>query len=303
MSQIEVKHLKMISSIARTGNMTKSAQNLFITQSALSQQLKDIESKLSADLFYRTRKKMILTPIGKKVLKTADKVIEQLEDTELEIAKIVSGESGELKVGTQCIFCYKWLPKVLAVFQEKYPNIEFEIGRSIAFEEELESKQFDLVITAGQQIKDHFKSYMLFEDQMVCIVSNSHPLSALPYVKWEDFGGECLISHSDKQSNRFYKGILKPIGVELRRFMTIEQPQAIIEMVSAGFGISMFPKWALKNVMESSNIKALSITGHGIPVTWSATVLKAQDVMGYQKEFINIVSKMNLTNTPLELRS
>ena len=58
MSQLEVKHLKMISFIAKTGNMTKAAEKLFISQSALSQQLKDIEGRLNVDLFSRTRKKI-----------------------------------------------------------------------------------------------------------------------------------------------------------------------------------------------------------------------------------------------------
>ncbi|MCP3901663.1 MAG: LysR family transcriptional regulator, partial [Desulfobacteraceae bacterium] len=164
MSQLEIKHLKMISSIAKTGNMTKAAEKLFISQSALSQQLKDIEGRLNVDLFSRTRKKMSLTSTGKKLLQTAEHVIEKLEDAELEIEKIVSGDKGELKVGTQCLFCYKWLPKIMTTFQDKYPNVEFEIGSSVDLYNELESGKYDLVITGAGVGVDDFVHAPLFND-------------------------------------------------------------------------------------------------------------------------------------------
>src|SRR5210317_1728048 len=127
MNHLEIKHLRMLCTIVATGNMTKAAGTLCLSQSAISQQLKDIESKLQVDLFFRTRKRMLLTPIGKKLLKTAKQVVGLVEGAELEIARIVSGDRGELKVGTQCLFCFKWLPGVMRTFQKKFPNITVEI--------------------------------------------------------------------------------------------------------------------------------------------------------------------------------
>lgn len=296
MSQLEIKHLKMIRSIAKTGNMTKAAESLFISQSALSQQLKDIEGRLNVDLFFRTPKKMILTPTGKKLLKTAEQVIETLEDTELEIAKMVSGDSGEFKVGTQCLFCYKWLPRVLAVFQDKFPNIEFEIGTSVNLIQELETKKYDVIITGAGANDDKFTCLPLFQDQMVCIMKNGHPLTTRPYIRLEDFNGSCLISHSEKKHNKFYQAALKPEGIEPKKFITIGQPQAIIEMVAAGFGISIVPGWAVKSALEANQISAVPITRKGLPLTWNATFLKNNAAPVFQKEFINIVGRMNITD-------
>jgi len=252
MGQLEIKHLKMISSIARTGNMTKAAEALFISQSALSQQLKDIEGKLNVDLFFRTSRKMILTSTGKELLQVAEGIIETLEASELEIARRVSGESGEFRVGTQCLFCYKWLPGVLAKFQEKFPNIEFEIGSSISPERELAEKIYDVIIgtAVGERGNETFSTHPLFEDQMVCI-------------------------------------------------MTIAQPQAIIEMVASGFGISAVPRWAIRSALEANQLSALPITRNGFPLTWHATFLKNSAVPVFQKEFINIVGRMNLSETPI----
>lgn len=283
----------MIQSIAKTGNMTRAAERLFVSQSALSQQLKDIEGKLNIDLFFRTRKKMILTSTGKKLLQTADNIIETLEDTELEIAKMVSGDSGEFKVGTQCIFCYKWLPGVLAIFQKKFPNIDFELGSSINPYAELEEKKYDLIITGAGMEVEPFCVTPLFKDQMVCIMAKGHPLSTHPFFRLEDFKDSCVIAHDDKKQNRFYQTALKPSGIEPRKMMTIAQPQAIIEMVAAGLGISIVPRWAVKSILEEKQISALPITQKGVPLTWNATFPKNIAVPVFQKEFINIVRKIN----------
>jgi LysR family transcriptional regulator, regulator for metE and metH len=298
MNHLEIKHLRMIRSIAETGNMTQSADRLFLSQSALSQQLKDIEGKLKVDLFFRTRRKMILTTTGKKLLQTAEHVIEALEDAELEIARRAAGDRGELKVGTQCIFCYKWLPRVMEIFQGKFPNIEFEIGNSEDLAGELETKKFDLIITATPSPGDNYAYSPLFKDQLVCILPENHPFSVQPCIHWQDFSRMNLISHVEKGKNKVYQTFLKPRGIEPRRFMTVGQPHAIIEMVASGFGVGVFPRWAVKDSLMATGIIARPITRNGLPITWNAACLRNSNIPVFQDEFINIVSKMNLADQP-----
>lgn len=297
MGQLEIKHLKMIQSIANAGSMTRAAENLFITQSALSQQLKDIEGKLNIDLFFRTRKQMILTPTGKKLLKTAENVIEALEETELEIARIVSGDSGEFRVGTQCLFCYKWLPQVLSAFQAKFPNIEFELGSSLNPQKELAEKTFDVIISGTPFEEGLFSFSPLFRDQLVCIMNHDNPLSGQAFVRLDDFNGVCLISHADKTNNGVYQRLLKPNGIEPKKIMIISQPAAIMEMVAAGFGMAIVPNWAARDGIESDQIKALPITRQGIPITWGVVYLKNSTLQVYQSEFIRMVGKIHPVNS------
>ena len=293
MNQLELKHLKMIQAIAETGNITRAADKLFITQSALSQQLKDIESRLKTDLFFRTHKKMILTSIGGNLLKTADQVIGIVNEAEAEIAKTVSGEKGELKVGTHCIFCYKWLPSAMNSFQRRFPGVKFEIGASDEPSAELESKKFDIVITTASSPDDNCEYTPLFSDQLVCILPAKHPLSAQPFIRLEDFVGMDMISHAEKSKNRFYQITLKPRGIEPGRFMTVGQPQAIIDMVAAGFGVGVFPGWAVRSSLSSPDIIALPISRNGLPLTWHAAFLKRINPPIFLNEFIRIVKGIN----------
>ncbi len=293
MNYLEVKHLRMIRSIAETGNMTRAAERLFLTQSALSQQLRDIEGKLKVDLFHRTPRKMILTAAGKKLIDTAGHVIDALEDAELDIAKQVSGDRGELKVGTQCIFCYKWLPRVMKTFQEKFPNIEFEIGTSEDPFQDLETRRYDLVITVGPPVDSTYSFSPLFKDQLICILPQSHALSTRPYIRLEDFRDLDLISHAEKAKNRFYQNMLRPNAIEPKRLMTVGQSQAIIELVASGFGISVFPRWAVRTAIGQIPIVARPITAKGVPVTWYAVSLRNGKPPIFLTQFLSIVAKTN----------
>lgn len=291
MKHLEVKHLRMICAIAETGNMTKAAQRLFISQSGLSQQLKDIETKIGTNFFLRTRKKMLLTESGKTLLKTADQILETLEDTELEIAKMVTGDKGELKVGTQCIFCYQWLPIVMTFFVKKFPNIDFELGNCTDLIADLESKKFDLIISGAPIKDDRFASSPLFEDQIVCIMAKDHPLSAQEFLSLEDFGRFNLITHDEKEYSKLYQYVLKPKGIEPKRFMVISQSQAIIEMIASGFGLATYPQWAVQPLLSSQNITYRPITRKGFPLTWHVHYLRRNHRPIYHEEFIHIVKK------------
>jgi LysR family transcriptional regulator for metE and metH len=295
MNHLEIKHLRMICAIAESSNMTRAAEKLCITQSALSQQLKDIESKLEIALFFRTRKKMILTEVGKQLLDTAVEVLEAVDRAERKISRKMKGEKGELKVGTQCIFCYKWLPQVMQSFHAKFPHIEIEVGNSVDLIEELEVKKYDLIISGAIAPSEVHTAVPLFKDQLVCIMPKDHPLAACSFIQLDDFTENNLLSYTEKNKNRFYQLVLKPKGIEPKKIMNVGAPQAIIEMVLSGFGISIFPRWAVSEAMKTLPIVARPITTKGFPLTWHAVSLTNSHMPIYQQEFIRSISSLNVT--------
>ncbi len=284
----------MIRAIAESGNMTRAAEKLYVSQSALSQQLKGIENKLEVELFYRIRKKMVLAPNGRKLLKTADQVIDLLDDAEFEIAKLTGSNSGELKLGTHCIFCFKWLPGILADFQKQFPNVDLEIGTSHDPATELEQKKFDIVVSARSLPEDSYEEQLLFQDQLVCIMEKEHPLAAQNYIRLEDFQGESLISHAEKGESKFYELLLQPKGIEPKRFMTVGQPLAIVELVVSGLGVSVFPLWAVTSTLETGALVAKPISREGVPLTWRALFMKGNNIPIYQNEFIKMMQRANV---------
>jgi LysR family transcriptional regulator for metE and metH len=274
--------------------MTKSAEELCVSQSALSQQLKDIESKLQVDLFYRTRKKMVLTESGRKLLEVAEQVVDVLEEKELELTRMAEGECGELKVGTHCIFCFKWLPTIMAGYREKYPKVELELGTSYDPLLDLEQKKFDIVISAREYPKQSCDQHPLFHDELVCIMQNTHPLAGQQYVRVEDFQNISMISHAEKQDSKLYDLLLGEKGIEPQRYMMVGQPHAIVELVVSGLGVSVFPLWAVKSAVDAGMLAARPICKSGVPLTWSALSLKGNNVPAYRKEFVLMMQRMHI---------
>src|SRR5262245_28198135 len=125
--QLEVRHLRLIQAIAEEGSVTKAGNRLFLTQSALSHQLRDLESKLGATLFTRVNKKMLLTSAGQRILVAANEILEQLDRVEEDVKRIASNREGVLRISTECYTCYHWLPPVLKTFNIEYPGIDVKI--------------------------------------------------------------------------------------------------------------------------------------------------------------------------------
>src|SRR5919108_6468138 len=90
-AKLEIRHLKLLAAVAEEGSVTDAGKRLYLTQSALSHQLRDAEEKLGTALFLRLGKKMVLTPAGEKLLACAQNVLEELAQTESQIEALNGG--------------------------------------------------------------------------------------------------------------------------------------------------------------------------------------------------------------------
>lgn len=296
MTNLEIKHLRMIRMIARTKNLTQAAKKLFVSQPALSQQLKEIEAKLGTALFFRTGKSMILTRIGKRLLNHARIIIDEIEKAELEVIKAVNGEAGELKIGVRCLFCYKWLPQVINLFQNKYPNVDLEISNSSDPEKDLISKAWDITISTAPVLNPKVSFTPLFEDEFLCVMSQEHPLSQRKFLEIADFQGVDMISMVEKTGPSFYAFFFKNKGIKLRRYMTITHPEAVVDLVEANLGIALLPKWFIFPYTKTRNIHTCHLTAKKTILQWKAGFLKEKTIPPFQKEFINIITSYPITD-------
>ena len=103
---LEVRHLRLVLGIADAGSMTKAAERLFLTQSALSHQLRDIEARFETPFFLRLGRRMVLTAAGRRVLETARRVVGDIERAEEDIRRLAGDTEGVIRVCTQCYTGY-----------------------------------------------------------------------------------------------------------------------------------------------------------------------------------------------------
>src|SRR4029078_4740838 len=124
---LEVRHLRLVSAVAELGSLTRAGDRLHLTQSALSHQLRDIESRLGAPVFLRIGKRLVLTPAGDRLLASAKEVLAQLQRTEEEIRRMGREQAGVLRLTAECYTCYHWLPPLLMHYRRRFPRVEVRI--------------------------------------------------------------------------------------------------------------------------------------------------------------------------------
>ncbi len=287
---MEIRHLKLIKEVAETKSLTKAKEALFLSQSALSHQLKEIESQLGTQLFYRVNKQLILTTAGKMVLGSAEKVLRELENTEKSIKKYISGDSGTLRLATQCYTCYHWLPSLMTNFKKDFPSVEIEIFHSNneSIEEQVLKGKIDLAVIYEPSEKAGLAYHELFRDEMVALAPRDHPWSKKEYLNPEDFADQSIIIHSfPLESISLFSQVLIPNNVQPKNVIQIQVVEAAIEMVKAGFGVKVMAKWIIEPFLKDHDIQLIPVTKRGIHRTWFAVTLEQEDCPQYLQNFVN----------------
>ncbi len=295
--ELEVRHLKLVAAIAAEGSVTRAAQRLHLTQSALSHQLRDVEEHLGTPVFERLSKKMILTLAGERLLRTAEQVLGELGRAEAEIQRARTGTYELLRLSTHCYTCYHWLPSRLALFERKFPNVEVRIvveATSNPFEALLQGK-LDLAIV-HTPVQHRMLWYQpLFRDELVVIVSRKHPLARQTHFPLQAFADETLLIYPPRERSAALKQVLNPAGIVPGCVQEVQLTEAVIELVKAGAGVSILAKWAVAPEIRSGELRALRLTKDGWFRTWSAAMHRNHKNRTVLQEFVDLLVQHPLT--------
>src|SRR5581483_3382536 len=126
-TQLDIRHLKLLTAVADTGTVTGAVDQLHLSQSALSHQLRDAEERLGVELFLRLGKKMVLTQAGERLLQSARRILQELQSAEAQIRSTNGKVGGIIRLSTQCYTFYHWLPPLLKKFHLKFPRMDVSI--------------------------------------------------------------------------------------------------------------------------------------------------------------------------------
>ena len=295
----------MVAAVAASGTVTRAAADVNLTQSAVSHQLRDIEARLGTALFLRVGKRMIPTAAGERVLRTAGRVLEEIEATEDDVRRMGTHQAGVLRVCTQCNTGYHWLPPLLEAFRRKHPHVDVAIAVDCTTRplESLLEGRLDLAIVTQDVQHQQLRVRPLFDDEHAAIVAPHHPFASRPFVRPEDFAGQRLLLYSGSADDSFtVQQILRPAGVEPERISFVMLTEAILEMVKAGLGISVMQTWSVEPAIRSGEVRAIPITATGIRRRWSAVTLRAAPAAPHVEAFIELLAARSLPARKRALR-
>jgi LysR family transcriptional regulator for metE and metH len=289
---MEIRYLKLVRAIVEEGSMANAIEKLHLTPSALSHQLREAELQLGTKIFHRVNKKLILTEAGEKLLAASHVILKELDKVQREIKEIISGETGVIRISTECYTSYHWLPALLKKFHTEFPSIEVRIVFEATHRpiQKLLQGQIDLAITSDPIINDQIEYVELFRDEMVALVSEFHPWISKEYVTAEDFKNENLIIHSEPLDTvTVYERVLKPANVQPKNITILPLTEASVEMVKADMGVLVMPRWALKPHLNSNHVKTIKVTSEGLHRQQFIALLKQEDRPEYFDYFITFL--------------
>jgi LysR family transcriptional regulator, regulator for metE and metH len=287
---LEIRHLKLVRAVTSAGSLTGAGSVLNLTQSALSHQLRDIESRLGTPLFLRVGKRMMLTPAGERLLRSADEVLEAIERTEDSIRQLSGADRGVLRLSTECYTCYHWLPALLKRYRRAHASVEVRIDAEATNDPvtHLIGGRLDVAIVSDPVRDRRVVSRPIFNDEMVIVVDPRHPLASRPFVGPADLATETLLMYSPKEESTIYK-LLSAEGIVPANTHVIQLTEAIVEMAKAGLGFAFLARWAVEPQVRAGSIRALPYTRRGYRRTWSAATLKDMARVPYVREFIDLL--------------
>lgn len=284
---MELRHLQMVKAVAACGNLTKAATQLFLTQSALSHQLREIEADFNTQLFIRDKKQMLLTPAGEVVLQAAETILAEVAQTRSKVRCLTDQESGEVRLCTQCYTSYYWLAGFLRTFQGSYPKVDVKVEMEVVSyntDQYLLNNMIDVAITEGNG-NPKFSYTPLFQDEFLAVVSPDHPWAVRCWVETADFADQPYIMYDipDERSSNFmllFRNRRPP------KVYKITLTEAILEMVKAGLGVAVLPNWVVSPYLQSGQLAAVGITEQRVLRTWYAATLKTKQQLPYTTAFV-----------------
>lgn len=241
---------------------------------------------------------MVLTKAGEKFYETANEVLEKLKDTEQQIKKLVYGESGEIRLSTECYSGYHWLPSVMKQFQLLYPNIELKIVMEATHYplQKLLAGMLDIAITSDPVKDNHIRYIELFQDEMVAVVPEHHPWATKKFVIAEDFATEHLLIHSlPLETVTVHQLVLKPAGVAPKKITPLPLTEASLEMVKADMGIMVMAKWAIQPYLKNNPLRIIKIGKAGLKRKHYVAIMNDKTYPDYFNHFIEFLqTEINL---------
>jgi LysR family transcriptional regulator for metE and metH len=295
---LELRHLETLLSLAECGSLSKAAARLFLTQSALSHQLKTLESHYGAALVEKNVRPLRFTAIGNRLVTLARIVLPLVAEAGRDVARLAQGHAGPLRIAVQCHNCFDWLMPAMDAYRSLWPEVELDIISGFVVDPLplLERAEAELaIIHDPQETHPNVVFSPLFRYQSVALMAPRHPLAAKHWLDASDFATETLITYPvPDEMLDVMKHCLIPAGINPKR-RTAELTVAILQLVASGRGIAALPSWTVGNYIERGYVVSRPITEHGLRCELYAATSTASAEAAYIREFIALTRAQSLT--------
>jgi DNA-binding transcriptional LysR family regulator len=258
------RRLKIFHTVARLLNFTKAAEELHMTQPAVTFQIRQLEEQFNTRLFDRTHNKVTLTEVGKQVYTYSDRILKLYEDMTRSITDMTGDVSGSVTLGASTTIAEYMLPLLIGEFKVKFPEVMINLRESNTEDivSMVENNDIDLGIVEGSVYNKNLLVEECKMDHLVVIMPNDHVLAgekelhvgdfvSYPFISREHGSGtqEVITSYVEKYGN----------GEALNICFELSSPEAIKGAVEAGMGISIVSQATIIKELKLGTLTAIEL--------------------------------------------
>jgi len=256
--------------VANTGNITKAAEELMISQPAISKSIKNLEEQLGGQLFIRTKRGVILTEEGREFYNYINKAMEYIYNAENKFTDLINLNTGTIKIGISSTLTKQFLIPYLEIFHTKYPKIDIQIVTNVSVEliPKLKNGLIDIMVfNVVDDILDKDIDVIECKEVSDCFVVNKDYKHLLDKnLSFKDLNNYPLILQSKKSNTRtFLDNLTKEYNVTLKPNMELASYSLVVEFVKIGFGIGYVTKEYITKELENKELFELQIK-ESIPI-------------------------------------
>jgi DNA-binding transcriptional LysR family regulator len=263
---IESFRIRVFRTVAQHLNFSRAAEELLLTQPAVTQQIKALEDEFGVPLFDRGGGHIALTPGGRALLPFAEKMRLLSDEAIAAVAGAYGEQAGELALGASQTIAQYLLPKLVAGFRHTNPKVRITVrsGNTDEVLETLLAREIQLALIEGpEQRKDvHVEPFM--EDHIVLVVPASHDW-ANREIQLADLKDEpLLVREFGSGSRRVVEQALAGAGVKVKDLtisMELDSTEGLLNAVEAGLGVTFVSRWAVRNQISLGTLKVARVRG------------------------------------------
>nr|WP_269460904.1 LysR family transcriptional regulator [Vibrio splendidus] len=252
----KIQCLTIFTRVAFHGTFTAAANELNITQSAVSKKIAWLEGDIGITLFHRHARAISLTNSGRQYLKLATRLTEELSTFESQLRKEQTLVSGTLKLSVPSAFSVKLLSSPLNEFMNLNPNLTVDVSVSDKLINLVED-DIDIAIRASYLKDSGLKAKWLMDNELVYFASPDYLTNHPSIVKASDLNQhKCLTYSLVKPSNvwRFDDG-KEELKIKVHECIKSDNPEMLVKMAKLGLGVTAMPRWMIEEELKLNTLK------------------------------------------------
>ena len=286
-----LRQLRVFDAVARHLNFSRAAESLFLSQPAVSMQIKQLEQNIGLPLLEQVGRRLNLTEAGRELLKYSRNILQQVQDMDTVFSEMKGLEHGQLNIAVVSTANY-FMPQLLAKFIRLHPkiNLALSVANRDTVIRQLDENVADLAIMGQPPEGADMLSQAFMPNPLVVIAAPDHPLARLKKVQPRQLAEETFLLREKGSGTRgvverFFTGHQLPLPAH----MEMDTNEAIKQSVSAHIGLGIISRHGIEMELETKRLCILDVVGFPIVRDWHIVQRKNKRLSTAAQAFKNFL--------------